>query len=162
MGLFQPILPDTPPSTPNRDDYWPPTNVGPSDINFIKSRLPPKPQLLPKTKLQLPPKPITDNFSRPLTKIIDDEKKTTQIIPKKKEVGFNETNLSEQLRKISPNIDEVNKQDEEKFKEDVDDLTEILSRIGEEDIPFELEVFTGGKILKNGDIIRGIGPSSDN
>ena len=44
----------------------------------------------------------------------------------------------------------------------MDDLTEILSRIGEEDIPFELEVFTGGKILKNGDIIRGIGPSSDN
>ena len=34
-----------------------------------------------------------------------------QIIPKKK-VGLNETNLSEQLSKFFPNIDEVNKQDE--------------------------------------------------
>ena len=24
VGLFQPILPDTPPPTPNRDNYWPP------------------------------------------------------------------------------------------------------------------------------------------
>ena len=88
VGLFQPILPDTPPSSPNRDDYWPPTNVGPSDINFIKPRLPPKPQLLPKAKLQLPSKPIIDHFSRPLTKIIDDDKKAVQIIPKKKRSWF--------------------------------------------------------------------------
>ena len=40
-----------------------------------------------------------------------------------------------------PNINEVNKQDEEKFKEDVNDLTEILTRIGEDDTPFEFEFF---------------------
>ena len=57
-------------------------------------------------------------------------------------------NLSEQLSKIFPNIDEVNKQDEEKLKEDADDLTEILSRIGEDDTPFEFEIFTGGKKQK--------------
>ena len=61
--------------------------------------------------MQLQPKPIIDNFARPLTKIIDDEKNTIQIIPKKK-VGLKETNLSEQLSKNFPNIDEVNKQDE--------------------------------------------------
>ena len=103
---------------------------------------------MPKTKPQLPPKPIIDNFAKPLTKIIDDEKNTIQIIPRKKEVGLNETNLSEQLSKIFPNIDEVNKQDEEKFKEDADDLTEILSRIGEDDTPFEFGIFTGGKKQK--------------
>ena len=57
-------------------------------------------------------------------------------------------NLSEQLSKIFPNIDEVNKQDEEKFKDDADDLTEILSRIGEDDTPFEFEIFTGEKKQK--------------
>ena len=140
-GLFQPILPDTLPPTPNRDDYWPPPPVGPSDNNFIKLQLPPKRQFSPKTKPQLPPKPIIDNFARPLTKIIDDQKNTIQIIPKKEEVGLNEMNLSEQLSKIFPNINEVNKQDEEKFKEDVNDLTEILTRIGEDDTPFEFEFF---------------------
>ena len=35
---------------------------------------------------------------------------------KKKKVGLNETNSSEQLSKIFPNIGEFNKQDEEKFK----------------------------------------------
>ena len=84
VGLFQPILPDTPPPTLNRDDYWPPPPVGRSDNNFMKLQLPPKPQFSPKTKLQLAPKSIIDNFARPLTKIIDDEKNTIQIIPKKK------------------------------------------------------------------------------
>ena len=139
-----------------------PPPVGLSDNNFIKPQLPPKPQFLPKTKPQLPPKPIIDNFARPLTKIIDDEKNTIQIIPKKKEVGLNETNLSEQLSKVFPNINEVNKQDEEKFKEDVIYLMEILTRIGEDDTPLEFEFFTGGKNKKNFYINRDIGPSSNN
>ena len=63
-----------------------PLPVGLSDNNFIKPQLPPKPQFLPKTKPQLPPKPIIDNFARPLTKIIDDEKNTIQIITKKKKL----------------------------------------------------------------------------
>ena len=84
---------------------------------------------MPKTKPQLPPKPIIDNFAKPLTKIIDDEKNTIQIIPRKKEVDLNKTNLSEQLSKIFPNIDEVNKLDEEKFKEKVDDLTEFYTEL---------------------------------
>ena len=141
VGLFQPIFPDTLPPTPNRDDYWSPPPVGPSDNNFIKPQLPSKRQFSPKTKPQLPPKPIIDNFALSLSKIIDDEKNTIQIIPKKKEVGLNETNLSEQLSKIFPNINEVNEQDEEKFKEDVNDLTEILTRIGEDGTPFEFEFF---------------------
>ena len=52
-GLFQLILPDTPPPTPIRDDYWLPLPVVPSDNNFIKPQLPRKPQFLPKTKPQL-------------------------------------------------------------------------------------------------------------
>ena len=83
-GFFQPILPDTPPPTPIRDDYWPPLPVAPSGNNFIRLQLPPKPQFSPKRKPQLPPKPIMDDFARPLTKIIDDKKNTIQTIPKKK------------------------------------------------------------------------------
>ena len=64
---------------------------------------------------------------------------------KKKGVNLNEMNFSEQLSKLFPNINEVNKEDKEKFVEDVNDLTEILSRIGEDDTPFEFELFTDGK-----------------
>ena len=46
--------------------------------------------------------------------------------------------------------------------EDVNDLTEILTRIGEDDTLFEFEFFTGGQNKKFDDIIPGIGPSSDN
>ena len=73
--LFQPIFPDTLPPTPIRDDYWLPPPVVPSDNNFINPQLPPKLQFSPKTKQQLPPKLIIDDFARPLTKIIDDKKK---------------------------------------------------------------------------------------
>ena len=44
----------------------------------------------------------------------------------------------------------------------MNDLTEILTRIGEDDTPFEFEYFTGEKNKKFDDVICGIGPSSDN
>ena len=86
VGLFQPILPDNPPPTHIRDDYWPPPSSVPSDNNFIKPQLPSKPQFSPKKKSQVPPKPIIDDFARPLTKITDDKKNTIRIISKKKKL----------------------------------------------------------------------------
>ena len=86
VGLFQPILPDNPPPTHIRDDYWPPPSSVPSDNNFIKPQLPSNPQFSPKKKSQVPPKPIIDDFARPLTKIIDDKKNTIRIISKKKKL----------------------------------------------------------------------------
>ena len=44
----------------------------------------------------------------------------------------------------------------------MDVLTEISSRMGEDDTPFEFEFFIGRKNKKFDDIIRGIGPSSNN
>ena len=35
-GCFWPVLPDTLPSTPIRDDFWPPPPVEPSDESFIR------------------------------------------------------------------------------------------------------------------------------
>ena len=70
--------------------------------------------------------------------------------------------MSEQLSKVFPNINDLKKQDDEQFKEDVDNLTEILTKIGENDTPFEFEFYTGGKNERFNEIIRGIGSSSDN
>ena len=60
---FIPVLPDTPPPTPIRDDFWPPPSVEPSDEGFIKPEV---------SDTKRPPR---DGFSRPLTKVIDSKKK---------------------------------------------------------------------------------------
>ena len=44
----------------------------------------------------------------------------------------------------------------------MNDLTEVLTRTGEDYTPFEFEFFTGGKTKIFDDIIRDIGPSSHN
>ena len=62
-GRFIPVLPGTPPPTPIRDDYFPPTPVDLADDSFALLDVPTKPFILPE--------PVLDNFSRPLTKIID-------------------------------------------------------------------------------------------
>ena len=133
----------------------------PADDNFIKPQLPPKPQL--PTKPQLPPKPLIDAFARPLTKIVEAKKNKIEIIAKK-ELSINKTNLSEQFTKFFPNIDEVEKekQDDEKFEEEVKNLAEILSKIDEDETPFEFEFFSGEKTENFDDICCGLGLLSDN
>ena len=72
-----------------------------------------------------------------------------------------EANLSEQLTQIFPNLDEIKEEEDQTFKETVENLTETLSKIDEEDTPFEFEFFTGRKNKKFDDYIRGIGPSTE-
>ena len=154
VGLFQPILPGTPPPTPDRDDYFP-LPPRSSDFNFLKPELPPKPAFFPK--------PTIDNFARHLTKIVDEENNTIEITPKKPQVNFDERNLSEQLQEIFPDINQVIEEDDVKFKENIENLTKILTKIGEddEDTLFELEFFVGGKNKKFDDHICGLGFSTD-
>ena len=153
-------MPDTSPPTPDRNDYWPPHPVVPADNNFIKPHLLPKPKL--PAKPQLPPKLLLDEFPRPLTKTIVAKKNKIKLIPKK-EVSINETSLSEKLTKIFRNIDEVEKekQDDKKYVEEVKNRTEILSKAGEDETPFEFEFFTRGKKKNFDDICHGLGLSSD-
>ena len=73
-----PGMPDTPPSTPIRDDYFPLPPVDLADDSFALPDVPNKPPILPKpliSKPPIPPKPVLDTFSRPLTKMIDSKKK---------------------------------------------------------------------------------------
>ena len=89
---------------------------------------------------------MVGNFARPLTKIVDERNNIIQITPKKPQVDIKERNLSEQLTKIFPDINEVIEEDAAKFKENVENLIEILTKIGGDESPFEFEFFTGGKM----------------
>ena len=86
------------------------------------------------------------------------KKNTISIIPKNPKLG--EANLREQLTHIFPSLDEMKEEQDQTFKETVENLTETLSKIGEEDTPFESEFFTGRKNKKFDVYIRGIGPST--
>ena len=105
-GCFRPVLPDMPPPSPIRDNCWPPPSVEPPDEIFIRPEV-------SDTK-----RPLTDDFSRPLTKIIDSKKNKIEVTPKTEKADINETNLSEQLSKLFPKLDEVinEKKDDENNK----------------------------------------------
>ena len=78
--------------------------------------------------------PIIDTFSRPLTR----------ITPKTKEIE--ERNLSEQLQKLFPDIDQKVNEKEKDFQLDIENLSQVLSEIEKSEIvPFEFEFFHGGQ-----------------
>ena len=133
MTIFFP----EPPNTPRETSF-----LFPESLSLLRNRLP---NIAP-----LPTRPSSDDFARPLTRIIDDKANTIEVTPIKPTPDINETNLSRQLQEIFPNVNEVIKENSKKSKEKIDNLNEILNKTGEDDDKddkkvFEFEFFTGGK-----------------
>ena len=107
----------------------------------------------------VPKTPIIDTFARPTTKMLGAQ--TIDTTPKAPEVE--EKNLSEQLQKCFPDIDQKVNEKEKDYKIDIENLSEVLSEIGKNEIvPFEFEFFHGGKNEKFNEIIRSLAPSTNN
>ena len=90
------------------------------------------------------------DFSRPKTSLIDKKSNTIEIIPqvkeKQKEPDISEINLSKELSKLFPDIDEKINQDKTKIpKVKLSQLSEILSEINKGEIPKQFPLFTGGE-----------------
>ena len=121
------LFPDEFPSPPGPDFFEPPPVV-PADDSFIR------PDDLP----DVPQTPIIDKFSRPLTKMVDDQKNTIEVTPKKPEADIEEKNLSQSLAELFPDINEVLEEDKknEGNQDVIENLEEILSNIDRE-TPFE-------------------------
>ena len=111
-------FPDTCPATPYGGDFipQPPYSIRETSFLFPNGSLSPLQNRLPNIA-SLPPRPSIDNFARPLTRIIDDKSNTIEITRKKPAPNINKTNLSKQLQKIFPNVNEVVKEDSNDFKE---------------------------------------------
>ena len=81
---------------------------------------------------------MQDDFKHPVTRLINKKKNIVQITPKKDTTNeINETNLSDCLTQLFPDIDEV---EEEKVKDknnemEIDQVTEILARTDNDTIP---------------------------
>ena len=86
---------------------------------------------------------------------------TIEITPKTKEIE--EKNLSEQLQKLFPDVDQKVNEKEKDFKLDIENLSQVLSEIGKSEIVlFEFEFFHGGQNEKFSEIIHSLAPTTDN
>ena len=194
-------FPETPPYTPPRDNFshylQPTSSSTPNQDNFLRYLHPSshflKPQepretsflfsdgtkpesLSPlRNKLKniapLPSRPTIDNFARPITQMTDEQNNTIAITPKRAAPKIEETNLSEQLQSIFPDIDQTIKQESETFKEKIDDLDKIIEKVSNieddqddqnEQKIFEFEFFTGGFNQKFDSFVGKFGLSTEN
>ena len=159
-------FPDTPLATPYGGDFisHPPYSPRESFL-FPDGSLSPLRNRL-SNMAPLPSRPSIDKFPRPLPQIIDDKSNIIEITPQKPAPNINKTKLSKQLQEIFPNVNEVIKEDSYDFKEKINDLNEILDKIGkgedgDDQKLFEFKFFTGGKNQKFNKYIGHFGLSSN-
>ena len=103
--------------------------------------------------------PLIDTFSRPYTKMLDGE--TIEITPRAEITE--EKQLSKQLQSLFPDIEKTltdNKKAD--VKVDIDNLSQILTEIGNSEIvPFEFDFFNGGKNEKFREILVTFAPNTE-
>ena len=115
-----------------------------------------------------PSKPTIDNFARLITQITDEKNNTIAITPKRLLRKIEEKNLSQQLQSIFPDVNEINKEEYETFKEKIEDLDEIINKISnidndqDEQKIFEFEFLTGEANQRFDSFVRKFGLSSEN
>ena len=138
-------FPDTPPSTPpqrsNRRDFDEDEKNFPPPPHFIEPTSPPETSFLfsdgslspLRNKLSniapLPSKPTIDNFARPITQVTDEKNNTIAITPKRPVPKIEEKKLSEQLQSIFPDVNEALTKKSKTFKEKIENLDEIISKV---------------------------------
>ena len=101
---------------------------------------------------------LVDSSARPLTKMLDGE--TVEITPKAEITE--EKQLSDSLQKLFPDVEKITEDNRKAdVKIDIENLSQTLSAIGNEILPFEFEFFNGGANEKFSNIIRTLDSSSD-
>ena len=99
-----------------------------------------------------------DSFARPLTKMLDGE--TIEITPKTEITE--EKQLSEALQNLFPDVEKIAKDNAKvDVKLDIENLSQTLSAIGNQILPFEFEFFNGGLNEKFREIILSLDSSSN-
>ena len=81
--------------------------------------------------------------------MVDDQKNTIEVTPKKPEADIEEKNLSQSLAELFPDINEVLEEDKknEGNQDVIENLEEILSNIDQQ-MPFEIDFLLEEKIKK--------------
>ena len=176
-----------PPEPPlyDYDRYFPPLNrsIQRSHLLPITPKTPLQP-ILPSTSFSSPaeasvsplrkklscidPFPLLPNindFSRPTTDVVDEKNNTITITPKEAPLPpIGQKQLSQELNKIFPDVDDTIKEKADTFKErtlDIDELVEKLGRDKKSEATFEFELFSGGKNSKFDSFVKKIGLTTE-
>ena len=157
---FAKTKPKETPPYPFSPDFWQEVFKDPNETIEAKTKqniIDPREDLsnllptIPGSKLDEKLDEKTDSFSRPITKMLDGE--TIEVTPRS-ETDKEERYISDSLQQLFPNIDKINTNDTADVKTDFENLSETLSGIGNEVLPFEFDFFKGGTNEKFSDIIR--------
>lgn len=113
-----------------------------------------------------PSLPSINDFSRPITDVVDEKNKTIEITPKKILLPpIGQKQLSEELNKIFPDVDDTIKEKENSFKKRMQNIQELVEKIGrneESELIFEFEFFNGGTNSKFESFIKRFGLTTKN
>ena len=118
----------------------------------------------------LPSRPSDNNFSRPITEMIDEKNNTISITPKKPVLEpIGKRQLSKQLQGIFPDVDETIRKESENFKERSQHLDEIIDKLSKpsdydenDQVTFEFQFFTGGVNTKFDSFVKRYGLTNEN
>ena len=99
-----------------------------------------------------------DSFPRPITKLLDGE--TIEITPRKEIIE--EREISDKLQELFPDIEKITEQNKPADVEfDFNNLSETLTAISSDIVPFEFEFFKGGNNEKFSDNILAVDSGAD-
>ena len=114
----------------------------------------------------LPSLPNINDFSRPITELVDEKNKTIEITPKKIDLPpIGQKQLSKELNKLFPDVDATIKEKEYSFKERTENITELVERVGENEkshLTFQFEFFQGGENSKFDTFMNRFGLTMEN
>ena len=151
--LPAPLTPPTAPPLP------PISSDVPQSLSPLRNKLP---SLDP-----LPSLPDINDFSRPLTELVDTKNKTIEITPKKIDLPpIGQKQLSKELNQLFPDVDVAIKEKQETFKERTENIEELVQKVGENDknspVTFQFEFFQGGENAKFDSFMKNFGLTEEN
>ena len=156
-----PPLPSVTPTAPSYSTPLPPISSSdvPQSLSPLRNKLP---SLDP-----LPSLPDINDFSRPLTEMVDTKNKTIEITPKKIDLPpIGQKQLSKELNQLFPDVDVAIKEKQETFKERTENIEELVQKVGENDknspVTFQFEFFQGGENAKFDSFMKNFGLTEEN
>ena len=157
-------LPPLPSVTPTAPSFYstplpPISSDSPQSISPLRNKLP---SLDP-----FPSLPNINDFSRPLTELVNTKDNTIEITPKKIDLPpIGQKQLSKELNQLFPDVDVAIKENQETFKERTENIEELVQKVGEADknsqLTFKFEFFQGGENAKFDSFMNNFGLTEEN
>ena len=160
-GTHLPPLPSVTPTAPSfYSTPLPPISSDvPQSISPLRNKLP---SLDP-----FPSLPNINDFSRPITELVDTKDNTIEITPKRIDLPpIGQKQLSKELNQIFPDVDTTIKEKQETFKERTENIKELIEKVGDADqnsqLTFQFEFFQGGENAKFNSFMNNFGLTEEN